>query len=518
MRLNEQRKVFKIHSGVLRKSKWNLEMPLNEAFSKNFDVIVSLNDCQLLRWIDELNELTNADQRIKDLKHLIKLEKAKTETSKTKYKIKELYQELNHLKFKADYLSVIIDKDSDYNRANKGFYVNGIKYRRLLGTNGGIKNSTIIYVNEKLYPELKKRIDNGRNMNTKLIPAKLEAYQALVCSGSLPLPMPKGFIVVKDCITEFKDNIITITDNPDGEQPILKYEDNYLIKHNNSDGCGLMLPSYSAKINKVLNNQDSTISGVNTRYAWTKGMIFTFDFIEFAEKIAGTYEITDVWGQKRDIRDAEVILTESMLTLWSCYNSWEEYFENCEKNHYQFCAAKITPAKLESKRETNYQYLNPYKLTDEQIQELCRPDVEEIKDIMSIDYRKSIVYLAGCDLNEKNYTKCENYIKSLMIYKETIADPYVLSVIQNNIAKRIERLKTGKILIDANFSIIGGDLFALCQSMFGLPITGLFKQGELYNKYWQDKGAKQLERVHIKRASKIIANMITERKIESSLS
>ena len=231
MRLNEQRKAFKIHSEILRKSKWNLEMPLNEAFSKNFDVIVSLNDCQLLRWIDELNELTNSDKRIKDLKHLIRLEKAKTETSKTKYKIRELYQELNNLKFKADYLLVIMDKDSDYDRANKGFYANGIKYKRLLGTNGGIKNSTIVYVNEKLYPELKKRIDNGRNMSAKLIPAKLEAYQALVCSGSLPLPMPKGFIVVKDCITEFKDNVITITDNPDGEQPILKYEDNNLYSN-----------------------------------------------------------------------------------------------------------------------------------------------------------------------------------------------------------------------------------------------------------------------------------------------
>jgi hypothetical protein len=60
------------------------------------------------------------------------------------------------------------------------------------------------------------------------------------------------------------------------------------------------------------------------------------DFVEFAEKIAGTYEIIDVWGQKRDVREADVILTESMLKLWDSYDSWEDYFENCQKNNYEF--------------------------------------------------------------------------------------------------------------------------------------------------------------------------------------
>ena len=512
MKLNEQRKILKIHSKELKAAKWNLNIDPSKAYG-NTDIIVSLNDSQILRWIDELNGVTDADAQIKQIKAAIKAEKKKKETTSTKTKIRELYKKLNDLKFKPDYLALIIDSQSDYTRANKGFTVNGIKYRRLLGTNGGIKNSTIVYVNEKLYPELKKRIDNGRNPNTKLIPAKLEAYQALVCSGSIPLPLPKGFIVVKDCITRFKADVITIRDGEDDNaEPILEYEDNYSIEHNNSDGCGLMLPSYSRKINQALNGIDETISGINTRFAFEKGMLFTFDFIEFAEKVAGTYYITDVWGQKRDIRDAEVILTESMLKLWDSYDSWEEYYNNCIANNYQFCGTKITPPKLESKRETNYQYLNPLILTDADIDNLCKDDIQEIKDIMSLDYRKSIIYLAGAGLNENNYDKTDDYIQALMIEPKLIDDPYILSMIDKNIRKRIDRLKIGKITIDANYSIIGGDLYALCQSMFNLPITGILQAGEIYNRYWINA-----DYVSVFRSPMSCGNSIVKRKITKSI-
>ena len=40
--------------------------------------------------------------------------------------------------------------------------------------------------------------------------------------------------------------------------------------------------------------------------------------------------------------------------------------------------------------------------------------------------------------------------------------------------------------------MISGDPYALCQSMFGMNITGLLKSGEVYHKYWIDKGSKEL--------------------------
>lgn len=485
--------IYKLHSKQLKKAKWKLSLPLDVAMKNYPETIVSLGDSQLLRFIDELNNITDVNRKVQEIKRKIKLEKKKAKSRETAMVIKELYRNLYNLQFQKDYVCVIMDNDSDYDRANAGFSINGIKYKRFLGTNGGIKNSTIVYVNEQLYPELKKRLDNGRNKDVPVVPAKLEAYQALICSGSTPIPEPAGIIVVNDCITHFKDSVILINDETDGE-PVMTEIKDFEVEHNDSDGYGLMLPSYSAKVNEYLSGVDKPISGMNTRYAWNKGMLYTFDFIDFAEKIASTYEIVDAWGDKRDIRDAEVILTTSMLKLWDSYKNWEDYYSNCKENHYQFSTPKVTPDELENVRNTNYQFLQSYNLTDDELQELCQPTIDEIKGVLGMDYRKSLVFLAGFGLNENNaYSDGFDYCtRALMIDKRMINDPFVRRKIWNMITKRIEMAKRGAIKINANFAMISGDPYALAQSMFGLDVTGLLKSGEVYHKYWIDKGSKEL--------------------------
>lgn len=486
------RLIYKLESTQLKRAKWNLNLPLDEAITNQPRSVVSLADSQVMRFIDEINGVDNISEKVRVIQQKINIVKKKPKSRETKVVIRELYRSLYELQFQRDYICVIMNSKSDYDRANLGFTVNGISYRRFLGTNGGIKNSTIVYVSERIYPELKKRLDNGRNKEKVFVPAKLEAYQALICSGSIPIPEPKGIIVVDDCITHFKDDVIYITDEDDGE-PKLSYIDGYDIEHDDSDGYGIMLPSYSCRVNEYLTGDTIPLSGMNTRYAWTKGMVYTFDFIEFAEKIAGTYEVIDVWGDKRDVRDAEVVLTASMLKLWDSYDSWEDYYNNCLENHYQFSTPKITPATLENVRTTNYQFLQSYEFTDEELLELCLPTIDEINDVLGMDYRKSLVFLAGYGLNENNirYIK-DDYVKALMIEPDMINDPYVRRNIYSMIKKRIECAKKGSIKVNANYAMISGDPYALAQSMFGLEITGILKAGEIYHKYWIDKGAKEI--------------------------
>lgn len=495
--------IYKIDSKRLRKSKWKLKLPLDVAMRTCSDVIVSLNDSQCLRFIDELTNNEDINERVRNLQKKIRAVKKQPKSRETKKLISSYYDTLYNLQFQKDYICVVMSSNSDYDRANKGFsidygLVNGkeciINYRRLLGTNGGIKNSTVVYVNEEIYDnDLKKRLDNGRNKEKELVPAKLEAYQALICSGSIPLPPPKGIIVVDDCITTFKEDVILINDSAEGE-PLLTYEKDYEIEHNDSDGFGLMLPSYSKRVNEYLSGNDEIISGMNTRYAWTKGMVYTFDFVEFAEKVAKTYEITDIWGHKCDVRDAEVILTASMLKLWDSYESWEDYYSNCEENHYQFSATKTTPEELENVRDTNYQFLQSYEFTDDELMELCQPTIDEIRDVIGLDYRKSLIFLAGFGLNEENAfgDNLDNYIKALMIDSRMINDSFIRKKIYHMIKKRIEMGEKGAIRINANYAMISGDPYSLCQSMFGLEVTGLLKKGEVYHKYWIDKGVDEI--------------------------
>lgn len=473
---------MKITSTRLKKADWDLGITLQEA--KNNDEIVSISDSQMLRFIDELNNVTDADIRSAEIKKEIKRLKRQEHSVKNRNQIRKLYSQLDEVQFKKDYVALVVANKRDYLRACKGFKINGIEYTRLLATNGGVKNKTIVFVNKQLAPELRKRIDNGRDLTKEMIPAKFEAYRALTCSGSTPVSMPNGVLVVNDCMTHFKDNVIYLNDENSAE-PEMSFMKDVDIDLDCSDGFGLMLPSVAQRWSNEL-GLDYTMSGCNTRNAFMKGMLFTFDFLRFAESVAETYYVKDAWGNTVDVRDVEVVLTTSMLKLWDSYDSCEHYLECCRENHYSFAVTKTCPRELEKERCLNYQFIQSYRLTDEQIDELIAPTIEELKEIISGDYQKALLFLKGVHLNDEAIRYLPNdFIKALMIDKRMFNDPFVRSKIFSMIKKRISDAKIGVLKVHGNFSIISGDPYALCQSMFGMEVTGLLKKGEIYNGYWE---------------------------------
>ena len=164
-----QKYIYKIHSSRLRKERWKLTLPIEDA--RRNDEVISLADSQMLRWIDELNGIKDADLLARELKSQFRQLRKEPNSIQNKRAIKKLYEELDAIQFKPDYMCLIIDKDKDYHRACRGFSINGVKYKRLLGTNGGIKNSTIVLVSERLSDELKRRVENGRNPEKELVTA-----------------------------------------------------------------------------------------------------------------------------------------------------------------------------------------------------------------------------------------------------------------------------------------------------------------------------------------------------------
>lgn len=446
-----------------------------------------------MRFIDELNGRDTQAEALY-IKKEIKRLKLLPGTEKNKKLISNLYLKLYKLQFQEDYMCLIIDRLSDYDRANKGFTINGIKYHRFLGTAGGIKNSTIVYVSERLYPQLYERLCCGRDKTKEFMPAKLEAYQALICSGSIPVSMPKGIIVISDCITHFKENIIRIDDSI-SDEPIVSYEENAEIELTESDGYGIMFPTLAYKWARELGVQENFLSGCNLRgLPWTKGMVFTFDGITFAEEIAHSYTIIDAWGTPRDIRDAELIITTSMLKLWDSYSSWEDYYSQVEKYHYQIAIAKTAPEELDNYRTTNYQFLQNYHLTKEEIQELIKPTIDELQEILGLDYRKTLLFARGTKMTPENiiYDTSTDFAKGLMIEPELINDPYVRDRIYAMIHKKIRQAKIGVLKVRGNFAIIGGDPYSLMQHAFGLEVTGLLKAGECWHLHWHDSGVDEV--------------------------
>ena len=438
-----------------------------------------------------MNGLYDGDAEARRIRAEINRIKKDPNSVQNRKEMRRLYAKLDEVQFKPDYINIIMDRNSDYKRLCRGFKINGISYKRLLGTNNGIKNSTIVFVSERLHNELFRRVENGRDTSKKLNPAKLEAYRALTCSASIPVSMPRGVLVVEDYKTEFYSDIIYLANQENGE-PIMEERKNELIKLNAADGFGLMCPALAKRWSEEL-GLDYSMAGGNLRGSFLKGMVFTFDFHDFAEKVAGSYIIKDAWGDEVDIRDVELVLNTSMLKLWSSYKSCFEYLQKSTINRYTFSLAKVCPKELENERNLNYQFIQPLNLNDDDIEELIAPTMQEIKDVLGGDWRKTILFLRGVNLNEENAFGGQNsWIKAIMVDHDLVKDPYIRSLIYRQIKNRINEAKIGVLRVHGNYSIVSGDPYAFCQHIFGLDVTGLLKSGELYNKYWSDRDVEKV--------------------------
>ena len=117
-----QQFVLKLNSTLLAKNNWDLTLPLERA-RKVPGLVVSLADSQILTWINQLNGTTDYDDKAKEIKKDIKYLKKQPNSKENKKNIADKYKRLYDLQFKEDYVSLIIDKPSDYDRANEGFKI-----------------------------------------------------------------------------------------------------------------------------------------------------------------------------------------------------------------------------------------------------------------------------------------------------------------------------------------------------------------------------------------------------------
>ena len=508
---------LKLHSSLLDDYKWNYSTTIEE-LRKGSGAVVSLNDSQVLRWLAKINGTENSDEVAKHIKTEIRRLKKEPSTKENKRLISEKYKQLYKTRFTTDYMMVIFDKKTHYDRAKRGFTitVDGVKttYRRFIGTANSIKKNTIIFVNVDVYDRLMWHMNNGRNMAKPAVPAKLEAYLSLACSGSIPLKEFPRIMVVDDCITHAVIPELIHLDYTDMsiDEPVMELRYDQEIEINGSDGFGLMTPEFSKRVNAELGGDPDACVTFNSRCAFTKGMLVPFDFVAFAEQKAnGDYCVKDAWGAMRDVREYDVILTVSMLKLWDSYASCEDYIRNCREHDFDFCIAKTAPQVLDSQQTSNYQFLQDFtNLTGEDIEELVAPTVKHIKDALGLDWRRLLLYMCGKGLDENTYQYTEPIARAIMAHPDVINDKYVRMRIEKMIAKSIKDAKIGVLQFHGNFQIITGDPYCLAESIFSLPKVGLLANGEAYSKYWVDRG---VELVTAFRAPMIVQNNVGQLRI-----
>lgn len=491
-----QRYCYKINSDYIRRNKGKVEIKnIRKGIKNRF--IVGIGDSDSTRNIRDIIDSEFDEEYINKIREEIKKIRRSLDKSEDKNKLRLRLKELNNNLLEASLqdkiCNVVFKTDSDYDKySEEGFILNGKRYKPILGTPGGIKCNSVVFVEDSVSKELEKRINNGADFSIPTMPSKLMAYKALTFSSSTPVTNTPNILVVEDVETKFKDNVIHIKFDDDKIAPTVEEIEDYEVINNACDGCGLIRPKLANKWGMDLRLNYTPTSFV-IRNAWLKGVVTAFDFEEYAnsrEDMRGK-KVIDVWGKEWDLKDVDMIINRSMLKLSKHYKSLEHYLEECEKNNHGFSVTKYVHDEIDNERMLNYQYIQCLNLSDEDIDNLLQKDITEIKEVIGDNYIKSILYGRGKDLNDRNVWTDDietRHINALMINKDCINDYYIRDRIRRSIQKRVNTLKTGKISVDGNYQVAIGEPVIQLENMFGLEPKGLLKSGEFYIEYWRDLG------------------------------
>lgn len=529
----------KYHSGRLKEFGYNINNTFDE--SKSLNEIIGLSDNQMLKSIRDVQNRIIDKQKLeiliktrdmyrtaltyqqskkgmksavniaKKLKTL-KIKNEFTKRLRKKYlditinsdEAQRIQDKINRMLFNPDYVTVVMDnlKQYDYLYHN-GFYINGKKYKRLSCGAGQARVSTVVFGNEEVIPSVKEILNNGRDLNKEISPSKFNAYFGLYGSATKVVSEPK-FIVVKDYenTTSFMANYVI--ENGWGVDDTIVQK---MIKDtpmNRTDGMGLISYSQALKWSKEM-GLDYVPSQFCVRQSFLKGMLCVFPIHEFCRDInGGNYLVDTIYKDedgnyiKADLREYDVIITESQFKLWDSFDSIDTYIDNCHKNKLDWRIALVSPKEAKRMLKLNYQFIQTLNLNQDDIEKLAKQFVEWLTKVSYDDAYYMLLFLLGVnnDIQKINnfLSSSEAYwIKSIIANHKVKNDKYIRTKIRELIKKKIENGCKGDIYVDGNFQVIVSDPYGFMQHVCGLPVTGLLKEGKSYSNYWNEQGVTQVD-------------------------
>lgn len=493
---------LKFHSSDLKFYNYNIpNLTFNEAKNKN--KIIALADNQILRTIRDIKNQDVDMNIVEDLYQTRDKIKKEKNSSKNLRQIIKIQEQINHLLYIPEYVTVVMDELSHYKYIyNNGIIINGKLYKRLSCSASQARVSTVVLCDTDIIDEVKERLNNGRNLNKKFSPSKFNAYFGLYSSATKLVSEPK-FIVVKDFINKTKFNVNFVTET-DWDLDDIITQETIEPEMNRTDGMGLISPKQAEIWAKDL-GLDYVPCQFCIRQSFIKGMVCVFDIHQFCKEINNNNYIVDTIYKdeegnyiKADLRNYDVILTESQFKLWDSYNSIDEYTELCHKNKLYWGVTQYTPKEAKDMLKLNYQFIQTLDLNEEEIKKLCSQFVDWIQGVTYDNFAYTLLFLMGVNNNEdkiKNILKgSDNYwLKSLIVNPELKNDKFMRGKIYNFIKTKIKKGCLGNIYVDGNFQVIVSDPYGFMQHVCGLEVTGLLKENEYYSNYWNEKGVTKVD-------------------------
>lgn len=326
--------VLKFNSSRLKKDKYNINISMKAARRNN--ELIALGDNQVLRSIRRIKGKNIDFDFINDLfKERRKLTRRR-DSLKNKERILQIDKDIDNLLFIPEYVSVLIENHSDYKYIiQHGLKINGKNYVRLLCGAGNARHNTVFFVQEDIYDQLDKILQNGHKP-LKITENKYNAYYALSNSATYAVSEPRVCVVPDKEIQMTKKVDWVIEHEPDD---IIEEQEKELT-FNLWDGMGICSPELAERWAMDL-DLDYVPCSFCIRNYFVKGMVCVFDFHRFSKEVAHTNIIKDLYGNEVNTDEIDMIITESQFKLWKGYDSWQDYLECCKENKGRWRCYKV---------------------------------------------------------------------------------------------------------------------------------------------------------------------------------
>lgn len=476
--------VYSYTSAEIEESRGRIRCDYWSAYGKGN--IISVADNEVLRAIRRITKHKYSGIRLKEIKKEIRERNKEKNTEANRKRLGELNDEIAEQLFIPHFVSVEFTGEKDYIKLNKqGFFINGVEYTWLMCGASHQRTNRAMYVSRYIYEELNEIIQNGAELK-EMVLAKYNAYYALSSTATYKAKMPR-VCVIADKEIEMAKMVDFVCG---GKIERCEKEINF----NLFDGQGLVSPAFSAEWAKDIGIKDYIPSAWGIRCAFIKGMCVTFDFHKFAKEVANKDELIDVWGDSHNVKDIDVILTQSQFKLWDSYKSWNDYCRNLIKNKWNWGICKITPKINEEKDYmfTNYQFLQILNLDDKGIKSICAKTIKWLSGVLEGEGDIEKLYLLGKIANSSTAETAweriqDNFIKAIMLNSDLMNDDYIRGRILKSINKKIRETYFGNLVVNGNFMARISDPYALCEHAFNLTVKGLLDKEEHYSWYWVNK-------------------------------
>lgn len=482
---------FKISSDRLKKSNYNIATLTLDQARKNLEVI-SINSSELLRALFRIKRINFSQRELDKLFSDRKKIRRLPDSPDNRNTLAELNQKIESILFVEDLVSIVFTNKAHYKQIAKrnGFYINGIRYVSFMASAGMIRRNTALFINNNYKYQLVSLLENGRDGNVELVSAKWGAYFSLYSSSTLPVSFPR-IAIISDKTMKVTRHVDFVEYRGVGIDDDVTEKD-YEFEANCFDGQGLISPQLANKWSGEL-DLDYTFSEAVIRGPFLKGLAVVFDFVRFAKEIAGTYEFIDIYGDVQDIREIDLLVSESQFKLWASYQNTGEYTRSCQKNELGFGISKVNPEKERSYSRTSYQFLQVLNLNDVDIARLCEPSIRWFREVSGGSADSMILYAIGeGKLKPDDFEKADVTTKAILLNPALARDRYIQERFIKTLEKKKKESFMGSILIQANYQLMIADPFFQCCHVFGLANAPLLKDGEHYSEYWQNRGISKI--------------------------